>query len=85
MTTGKAGRAIDGALDRLLWHRKQAAKQDAVRAELEWLVRYLVLGSTTLVDAPLSDRLHWLSEVRAAVEAAGITDMDEAHVTEPTS
>ncbi|WP_350347246.1 hypothetical protein ABIQ69_11455 [Agromyces sp. G08B096] len=85
MFTGKAGRAIDGALDHILRQRKQTAKQEAERASVEWLLWYVVDGSRVLIDAPLSDRLHWLSEVDAALHVAGLERPAAEEVTEPTA
>jgi len=73
--TGKAAKAIDGALEHILRQRKQIALEESERASTEWALAYVSNLIDTMVTASLADRERFAREVHAVLAEMGITPM----------
>ena len=82
--TGKAAKAIDGALEHILRQRKQIALEESERASTEWALAYVSNLIDTMVTASLADRERFAREIRSVITDMGIAPMPEPRtVTRP--
>lgn len=75
MSAGKAGRAIDGALDHILKLRKRSARQESDTAAVEWAWSYTLSLLEVWSDAPLHERLKVVAEVRSIAVEMGLDEL----------
>ena len=72
---GKAGRAIDAALDHILKQRRQLALEETERASTDWVLMYVGALIDTMVHAPLRDRERFAAEIGEVIRDMGIVPM----------
>ena len=78
--TGKAAKAIDGALEHIHAQgatiaqlRREVAKVETERASTDWLLMYVSELADELVDASRADRARFAHEIRTVIADKGIT------------
>jgi len=71
--SGKAAKAIDGALEHILTYRKRLALEETERASTEWALVYVSELIDTMVTATLADRQRFAREIRDVITDMGIT------------
>jgi len=73
---GKAGRAIDAALDHINQqaehYRRLIALEETERASTDWVLMYVSALIDTMVHAPVADRQRFAAEIHDVIVEMGI-------------
>lgn len=90
--TGKAARAIDGALERISYYRDLLAlvhgeltAECARQARLEWSILYVTTVADLMVRAPEADRVKFAAEIRVVALELDLLPEPTRTITRPAA